>query len=463
VLFWLDREPEVRTSGALWIPVMWLLINGSRPISQWLQLGAPITSADQYMEGSPVDAAGFAILLAAGILVSARRWRQVWELMRSNAPVLLFFGYCAVSILWSDYPDISLKRWVKGLGDLVMVIIVLTDIDPSAAMRRLLSRAGFILLPLSVLLIKYYPALGRVYNGGDTIDSPWVPLWTGVTTTKNYLGMITLLFGLGAVWQVLEALKHKEMEHRYRHLLAQSVLLATALWLFSMANSMTSQSCFLLASVLLVTSGLGVCIRNPWIVHLLVVGIVGVSCAVLLSSVGGGALEAMGRNPTLTGRTDIWKVVLSFSGSPLVGTGFESFWLGERMRKMWNIYAFHLNEAHNGYLEVYLNLGWAGIVFLGVVIATGYRNVFTALRNDPYIGGMRLAYFVMILVYNLTESAFRLLTPVWFFFLLAAVNPVEATSTEESGELDSDLGEVRGEWVSHAGIAPNLAVLQENS
>ncbi len=137
MLFWLDREPEVRTSGALWIPVMWLLINGSRPISQWLQLGAPITSADQYMEGSPVDAAGFAILLAAGILVSARRWRQVWELMRSNAPVLLFFGYCAVSILWSDYPDISLKRWVKGLGDLVMVIIVLTDIDPSAAMRRL--------------------------------------------------------------------------------------------------------------------------------------------------------------------------------------------------------------------------------------------------------------------------------------------------------------------------------------
>lgn len=458
-LFWLDREPGSQVSKALWIPVTWVLINGSRPISQWLQLGAPITSADQYMEGSPLDAAGFAILLVAGVLVLIKRREQVREVIEKNLPIMLFFGYCLVSVLWSDYPDISFKRWVKGLGDLVMVTVVLTEVSPVAAMRRLLSRAGFILLPLSVLLIKYYPALGRIYNGGDTIDTPWVPLWTGVTTTKNYLGMITLLLGLGAVWQLLEVFRQKEMDGRYRRLLAQGILLITALWLFSMANSMTSQSCFVLACGLIVAAGLSVCIRNPWLIHLLVFGMIAVSAAVLLLNVGGGALEAMGRNPTLTGRTDIWKVVLGFSGSPALGTGFESFWLGERMRKMWNIYAFHLNEAHNGYLEIYLNLGWTGLVFLGFVIVTGYRSIFAAFRADPYVGRVRLAYFATVLVYNLTESAFRLLTPVWFFFLLTAVNPVEATAEESEEVL---IGQVEQGDETPLCASGAVALLQEN-
>ena len=74
-----------------------------------------------------------------------------------NAPILLFFSYCAVSILWSDYPDVALRRWIKALGDLVMVMIILTDPEPLAALKRFLARTGFLLVPVSVLLIKYYP------------------------------------------------------------------------------------------------------------------------------------------------------------------------------------------------------------------------------------------------------------------------------------------------------------------
>src|SRR5271166_3600399 len=154
-LFWLDREKGARPSRALWIPVIWLSLACSRSVAQWLQLGQPIDSADQLLEGSPVDRAVYTGLLVVGLIVLATRGRQAGRLLRANVPILLFFLYCAMSLLWSDYPDVAFKRWTKAIGDLVMVLIVLSDREPFNAVNRLLARTGYLLIPLSILFIKY--------------------------------------------------------------------------------------------------------------------------------------------------------------------------------------------------------------------------------------------------------------------------------------------------------------------
>jgi O-antigen ligase len=156
-------------------------------------------------------------------------------------------------------------------------------------------------------------------------------------------------------------------------------------------------------------------------VHALVAFLISVSFSALFLHVGSSLVETMGRDATLTGRTGVWDVVLGLTGNPLFGTGFESFWLGQRLEKIWSIYWWHPNEAHNGYLEVYLNLGWIGIALLAVVLVTSYRNIVKAYRRDPNAGGLRLAYFVTGVAYNFTESAIRIMHPVWIFFLLAAM------------------------------------------
>jgi len=127
----------------------------------------------------------------------------------------------------------------------------------------------------------------------------------------------------------------------------------------------------------------------------------------------------MGRDPTLTGRTGIWGAVISVSGNPLLGTGYESFWLGDRLQKIWAMTMDGLNEAHNGYLEIYLNLGWVGVTLLAFLIVTGYRNAVAAFRYDPDAGGLRLAYFVVAVIYSFTEAGFRETALVWIFFLFA--------------------------------------------
>jgi exopolysaccharide production protein ExoQ len=111
-------------------------------------------------------------------------------------------------------------------------------------------------------------------------------------------------------------------------------------------------------------------------------------------------------------------VVLKFADNPFFGSGFESFWLGKRFQDIRSILG-GLNQCHNGYLEIYVNLGFVGLALLAAVMVTGYRNVIAALRHDPEVGPLRLAYFVVGVIYNFTEAGMKMMSPVWIFFLLS--------------------------------------------
>jgi len=82
-----------------------------------------------------------------------------------------------------------------------MVLIVVTDRQPMAALRRLFSRTAFIMLPASILLIKYYGNLGRAFD-----PYGWMEL-TGVATNKNSLGVVTFVLLLGVVWRILSLVR----------------------------------------------------------------------------------------------------------------------------------------------------------------------------------------------------------------------------------------------------------------
>jgi hypothetical protein len=155
-LFYLDRDKSVRTSKALWLPVIWLWIAGSRPVSSWFGLGTDSAfNIASTLDGSPMDAFVFQALICAGLIALFLRRNKAIVLLKASAPVLIYFVYCLLSTLWSPIHGPAFKRWVKDVGDLVMVLIILTEAEPVAALRRLYSRVGFVLLPFSVVLIRY--------------------------------------------------------------------------------------------------------------------------------------------------------------------------------------------------------------------------------------------------------------------------------------------------------------------
>lgn len=413
----LDKDAKTPVSLALCLPVAWLFIAGSRTVSQWMEAGsgsAISTDPSHYLEGDPLDRVVLTGLLLIGAAILAGRRLRLARFVRANPLILLFFAYCGVSILWSDFPAVAFKRWIKALSDLVMVLIVLTDREPMAALKRVLAWTGFLLLPVSVLLIKYYPNVGRAYERWE-----WTPYYTGVAMDKNTLGMGCMIFGLAAVWRFLYAYRDGRGKRRSKVLLAHGTIVVMALWLLRMAHSTTAWSCFLIGCALVAITTLTKFGRRPAMVNVVVFSLLAVSVSALFLGVGSGLVTTMGKDPTLTGRTAIWGLILGMTGNPMLGTGFESFWLGPRLEKIWKVYWWHPNESHNGYIEVYLNLGIVGLVLLGALMFTGYRRVVASLRRDPENGSLRLAFLVIAMTYNFTEAAFKSMHPVWIFFLVA--------------------------------------------
>jgi len=185
--------------------------------------------------------------------------------------------------------------------------------------------------------------------------------------------------------------------------------------------------------------------RHPAVLKVLIP--VGISLYLLLAfglgiDINAELAGAVGRDPTLTGRTNIWNAVLSAHTNPLVGTGYESFWLGSRLKQVWSLAGFGINEAHNGYLEVYLNLGLIGLFLLVAFLIASYRTICRRLDASSSLAPLSLALWTILPLYNVTEAAFKGQL-LFVIFLLGAIvvpwrtervrhTPVEGTALEES-------------------------------
>ncbi|MGO9614246.1 MAG: O-antigen ligase family protein [Dissulfurispiraceae bacterium] len=444
-ILYLFKRDSKRTSGvspAIWIPLIWTLIIGSRAVSQWLNMGPILESPDAYIEGSPVDRGIFLFLIVAAFAILAKRRVSLGEIVRNNTWIVLFFLYGGISILWSDFAMVSFKRWIKGLGGLVVILVILTDPNPIEAIKTVFRRVAYILVPLSILFIKYYPDLGRMY-------SRWTyqPVYIGVTLNKNTLGWLCLVCGMFFSWNLSSMWRERSKSLDRKDLVIDVIFMIMILWLLHLANSATSFACLILAICALLGMQFLVRKRNVRYIgtYIFLIFFVFLTIQVSLDVVS-AMVSDLGRDMTFTGRTDLWKELINMGTNPLIGTGYESFWLGARAKNFWEEYWWHPNQAHNGYLEIYLNLGWIGVFLLiGIMIAAYRKGRINLIRGFDY-GRFQITVFIIMLIYNLTEAAVRTIDLGWFMFLLTAVELpsfsdfLRSTKTQSQRKTEVDPG-----------------------
>jgi exopolysaccharide production protein ExoQ len=412
-----DPAKERGTSLALWVPVTWIFIVATRLPSQWLT-GSVSIAEGSLEEGNPLDRSVFLVLifLAIGILV-ARSFK--WgDFFASNVALMSFVGFALLSVIWSDTPFIAFKRWFRDLGNYLMVLVAWSDSRPTAAVATLLRRLGYLLIPLSILLIKYYPAIGMGYNF-------WTgtAMYAGPATSKNGLGVICLVSGLFFFWDTVARWHERRQRPVTRIILVNLAFLAMTLWLLHRSDSATSRVCLVIGCLVIAAAQSRRSTRNPTLLKTLIP-----LCFLLYVilawgfDMNGKLAQAVGRNPNLTERTDIWRILLSLHTNPLIGTGYESFWVGRWLRLVWqHKETAGLNEAHNGYLEVYLSLGLIGLFLLAGFLASSYRAIWKRLAPQYRFRALALGLWTILLFYNVTEAAFRGSQLMWSAFLLGAV------------------------------------------
>jgi len=265
------------------------------------------------------------------------------------------------------------------------------------------------------LFIKYFPALGihyDVWNGA--------PEYAGVALSKNTLGGACLFSGLTFFWDTATRWSNRSEGREKRTILLNVAFLAMTFWLLKVSNSATSRTCLLLGCLLMIASHSRMFRRRQWVFQL-TIPLAYVVYVIVAFGLGLNQqlASALGRDPTFTGRTVIWKAVMSTDTNPLVGTGYESFWLGPRVRQVWAQTGPGINEAHNSYLDVYVNLGIVGLCLLLCFLIASYKRICRELRRFSSLGSLGVAAWAATVFAGTTEVVMKNGLP-WMLFLLGA-------------------------------------------
>jgi exopolysaccharide production protein ExoQ len=143
---------------------------------------------------------------------------------------------------------------------------------------------------------------------------------------------------------------------------------------------------------------------------LLLVVVCAAAAAIMLSP--DSLFTLLGKDVTLTGRTGIWRAVTdSIAKRPLLGYGYQAFWLGlegESYRVILAV-SWVLAQAQNGFLDVMLEMGVVGLAVVVLVFAFAFRDGVVCLlrsRDDTRLRAVEwyLTIVILTLIYNLDES-----------------------------------------------------------
>lgn len=418
-LLWVDLRKK-DASWALWIPLTWMFLAGSRYLSLWINLGAPPSEAVSAvaLEGSALDRSLFLVLIASALIVIQKRGVKWPQLFANNKWIWLYFAFGLLSLLWSDYPFVSFKRLIKAFGNVIMILVVFSEKRPYEAAAVLIRRFAFLVVPASVLFVKYYPEIGRTYNPWT-----WEPMYTGVSMQKNGLGQLCLISGIYFCWNLMHG-GNPRLSFGWRPSLALSGLfLVQIAWLLRVSDSATSLVCLTVVTGLLVASRVPLVARAPG--RFLGYGLTAALVFGLLEAVfdiSGTLIAALGRDPSLTTRVPMWHTLLGMVSNPLLGSGYESFWLDARIPHLiWPAFGY-LHNAHNGYLETYLNVGLVGLALIVGGLITGLVKIQRHLNEDLPSGLLRLSLFLTVIIYNWTEATFAAVNNVWVISFIAIVD-----------------------------------------
>ena len=397
VLLRIERAQSKAVSGAAWIPTAWVMAVSSKPLGIWLGV------AGNNEAGSAVDRLLLAGLAAGGLAVIMARRRDWQSSLRGNGWLLALLVYMLASTLWSDITLIAVRRWAREAIIVIVALVLMSETSPREALESVLRRTAYVLMPFSLTLIKYFPDLGVIY-------ATWSGqrMWVGVADHKNSLGCLCLVAAFFLTWSLYRRWRDGTLSAPRFSGWADLAVLLLALFLLrgeEGAYSATSVA----------TMGAGVCCLGGllWLRKIGLMPPLSVLLAATVFLVGFGASapflggsnvaifsSTLGRDDTLTGRTDTWVELVPVVWDHLfLGFGFGSFWTTARRE------FYQMSHGHNGYLDTMLELGIVGLGLYTAWLIASARRLHAALAEHYEWASLGVCFLLMAVTYNVAESA----------------------------------------------------------
>lgn len=342
----------------------------------------------------------FAILLIG----AAHLKRTVLSGLHTPALMVLLLLAC-VSCMWAQLPGLVLRRTIGLAGATLFGLVLASRLD-FADQLALLRRVARIVttLTFAAWAAGFFVGSNLVSGESTTINGYQVPIeagaWRGIFVHKNDLGAMMALAVL-VEWHLPTYTTFSKVE--------RALWLSAYTLLLFLSHSVTALVSVGLAILLMFTFKT---FRHQYRVIVPVLLLVAIFSGTLIALNATSVTGALGRSEDLSGRADLWHwVVVMILERPFLGYGFSGFWKGASDQSAFieSRIGWSPVYAHNGYLEILLSLGIAGLLLFLWFAGTGIRRAVVRAKTAETVHDLwPLAFLTYFLIHNLGEC-----TIVW--------------------------------------------------
>lgn len=408
---YIEHKRTENLSGAVWIIAIWILYSGSKGLGFFLNIHTTIEA------GSLPDRYFLLALGMISIIILFKRHFPLTASLKNNFLAVSILIYSLLSVLWSRDPGISFRRWGREAVALLIALLLCSEKYPIRTIKSAFKKAIYAALPLSILLIKYYPRYGRSYGrwSGEVE-------WEGIASQKNGLAILCAIAILFLIWSLGPDLKNWSQSSQRLPIFIDIFMVSLALYLMMGPRRTLAYSA---TSFLALTVGLICLIFLKWAVKhginiekkTIILAIIIIAIGIFIPFSGKIPIKSipnlLNRNETLTGRTDIWSALIPYAKKNiLLGHGFGGFWTTSLRNEIGS-------HAHNGYLNTILDLGLVGVsLFIIFIIILLKRSLFL-LNPNTKISFFFISFIFIILFRNISEVSLGEFTNYSTWLLLA--------------------------------------------
>ena len=414
VVSWLILFPLLSfvSNGVFWFQASTL----NNALTQ--QFGA-LARADN---SSADNTANTLLVLLVLIAILFSKFKAVLNLLGRYKVFVAIVVWPMLSCVWSQLPIVSLEWSILAAFELLFAFYLFQRFSSKQIMQLMLT-FGWICLAISICVAVLLPQYGIDHSEAEGA-------WRGMYFHKNLCSMATVFLLLVSFYAPTPTLLSKLLRTAY---------VCTSIFVVIMTRSATGKAALLFSLAFVIFTKLAALFRFKDRAAVLafgsVIGVAAISAGVIYER---DITLALGKDPTLTGRTEIWEAIMpSITKHPLLGYGYRAFWRGYQGESANASLAAHwaITSAHNAYLEVWLTLGAIGVFLILITLVKAVRDTYICLsRADrPHLGWYASIIFLTI-VFSVDEGGMVLPSSLpWILYIIACIGLSEEAKSIRSG------------------------------
>ncbi|MFQ3615824.1 MAG: O-antigen ligase [Cyanobacteriota bacterium] len=339
------------------------------------------------------------------------RWRKVLYVLQRDRYIWAILALVLLSFFWSEIPGRTLSRSFSFTGSTLLGVYFATRYTVKQQLQLLGWTFGLVVgLSLGyALLLPKYGIMGGVHAGA----------WRGIYTHKNNFGKMMTLSSIVFTLLLLDGQKQR---------LWFSLGLGLSVMMLLLSTSKGA-----LVNVVAMWLAIAVCRLFRLQYHLLVISLGSIAIAAggaslwLVDNLESIVVDVLGKDLTLTGRTDLWMSVLEMiKQRPWLGYGYQAFWdgLNGPSAVVWRAEAWKVPDAHNGFLDLLLQLGIVGmVVFLVGYFANAMGSIIRLRRMTGSEFIWPVPFLIFMILSNLPETSLMRANDIfWVLYVAIALS-----------------------------------------